>query len=287
MRTLKMKTILSALALVGVIGILSPGFASLIPEGNSVSMALPSLAEPSTVAPAEGNDDDSSREAAMEALKPLQVILGKWRGTTRREYERFKAVDHHEWVWDLKSDPDQPALVMESDKSPYFRSASLTWDAKDKQFRLTGITPEKETQVYTGDFTEPVREVEGDDNKLQRVFVLTLTETEESAKDRKERWQIQIAQQNNNRYLLQVDRRRGRAAFRRYDTVSTQREGTSFAISDSDYGEKECLISQGLGTIAVSYKGRTYWVCCSGCKAAFEEEPETWIARAAARKKKQ
>ena len=52
-------------------------------------------------------------------------------------------------------------------------------------------------------------------------------------------------------------------------------------MSDSDYGDKTCIISQGLGTISVSYKGKSYWVCCTGCKAAFEAEPETWIARAA------
>lgn len=229
--------------------------------------------------------DDGGREATMEALKPLQVMLGKWRGTTRREFDRFKAVDSHEWIWDLKTDPKQPALVMKSNKSPYFRSASLTWDADKKIFQLTATTPEKEVQTFVGTFSEPVREVEGDDNELQRVFSLKLTETEKSAGDRRERWQVEFSQQSNDRYLLQLDRRRGKAAFRRHDTVSTQREGTSFAINDSDYGEKECLISQGLGTIALSYKGKTYWVCCSGCKAAFEEEPEVWIFRAEARKK--
>lgn len=39
------------------------------------------------------------------------------------------------------------------------------------------------------------------------------------------------------------------------------------------------MISQGLGTTQVSYKGKSYWVCCSGCKAAFEEDPEKWIAK--------
>ena len=63
------------------------------------------------------------------------------------------------------------------------------------------------------------------------------------------------------------------------DTIGCQRTGTSFALSDSDYGEKTCVISQGLGTTAVSFQGKTYWVCCSGCKAAFEEEPAKWIAR--------
>ena len=254
----------------------SPNTSAALLRGNSLGILPVGLSL----------SDDTGRQATMEALKPLQVMLGKWRGTTRREFERFKAVDSHEWIWDLKTNPKHPALVMKSNKSPYFRAASLTWDADKKVFELTATTPQKEVQVFTGTFSEPVQDVEGDDNKLHRVFSLKLTETEESAKDRRERWQVEISQQNNDRYLLQIDRRRGKAAFRRYDTVSTQREGTSFAVDDSDYGDKECLISQGLGTIPVSYKGKTYWVCCSGCKAAFEEEPEVWIARAAEREKK-
>ncbi|MBC8117186.1 MAG: YHS domain-containing protein [Candidatus Saccharimonas sp.] len=46
------------------------------------------------------------------------------------------------------------------------------------------------------------------------------------------------------------------------------------------------MISQGLGTISVSYKGKSYWVCCSGCKAAFDDEPEKWIAKFEAMQKK-
>ena len=28
----------------------------------------------------------------------------------------------------------------------------------------------------------------------------------------------------------------------------------------------------------VSYKGETFWVCCSGCADAFKENPEKYIA---------
>lgn len=220
-------------------------------------------------------------QAVMGQLKPLQVMLGNWRGTTRKEYEGFKAVDNHEWVWDLQGDPSRPALSVSSDKSPYVRSAKLTWDPSNSKFLLTATDADGVTREYAGDYTDPVREVTGPDDKLHRVFRLELTQTADSAEQTGgETWQIAFAQQENNRYLLEVAKRRGNAAFRRYDTVSTQREGTSFALSDSDYGEKTCIISQGLGTTAVSYKGKTYWVCCSGCKAAFEEDPETWIARA-------
>jgi YHS domain-containing protein len=36
-------------------------------------------------------------------------------------------------------------------------------------------------------------------------------------------------------------------------------------------------VTGGLGTIAVSYKGQTYYVCCGGCKDAFEADPEKYV----------
>jgi hypothetical protein len=224
---------------------------------------------------------EASRQSIMKNLKPLQVMLGNWRGTTRKEYGDSKAVDLHEWIWDLQTDRKQPALVLKSDKSPYLQIARLTWVADIAKFSLTATNSDGATREYVGDYTDPVHEIVGPDDKMHRVFRLELTQTEESAKQEGgETWQVAFSQQENNRYLLEIDKRRGKAAFRRYDTVSTQREGTSFALSDSDYGDKTCIISQGLGTIAVSHKGKTFWVCCSGCKAAFDAEPEVWIARA-------
>jgi YHS domain-containing protein len=51
----------------------------------------------------------------------------------------------------------------------------------------------------------------------------------------------------------------------------------------------ECVVTGGKGTIAINYKGATYYVCCSGCKQAFNENPEKILAeykqRVAARNK--
>ncbi|MCP4510175.1 MAG: YHS domain-containing protein, partial [Fuerstiella sp.] len=38
------------------------------------------------------------------------------------------------------------------------------------------------------------------------------------------------------------------------------------------------VVTGGLGTIAVSYKGKKYYVCCQGCVQAFNDDPETIIA---------
>jgi hypothetical protein len=222
-------------------------------------------------------------QSVISHLQPLQVLLGQWRGTTRREYENFKAVDQHEWVWDLRTTPEQPALVINSDKSPYVKSGRLTWDTATQKFLLSTTDAGGVTRTFTGDYSEPVHEVVGSDDKLHKVF--TLLFDQDKAGEDGEQWQLAIAQQENNRYLLEVGKRRGQASFNRFDTVSTQREGTSLAASDTDYAEKACIISEGLGTMEITYKGRSYWVCCTGCRAAFDEDPEKWIALAAQRDK--
>ena len=46
------------------------------------------------------------------------------------------------------------------------------------------------------------------------------------------------------------------------------------------------VVSGGIGTSTVSYKGETFYVCCSGCAEAFRENPEKYIAEFEAKKKK-
>jgi len=234
-----------------------------------------------TTATGDAVDGEGGLDVVMDRMKPLQILLGQWRGITRKE----QALVPQQWIWDLKTDPDQPALVLKSAESPYFRDGRLTWLAREKAFEFSGINSQGKRQVLRGNFSQPPRQVAGDaDDQPQMTFKLELTETGETRMPTG--WKLVLNQQENNRMLVELSRRRGRGMFRLEDTIGCQREGTSFALSDTDYGEKTCVISQGLGTTPVSYKGKTYWVCCSGCKAAFEEEPEKWIARFEAMKAK-
>ena len=222
------------------------------------------------------NESDSGeRRSILAAMMPLQIMLGAWRGTTRNQVGDFNAVDEPSWVWDFQTDRDHPAMVMTSEGSPYIREARLTWLPGDDLFQMTLTDPEGKTRTLSGTFSRQPEDVQGDDKKLHRTYKLELTESQ--PQDEKDQWQIVFNQQENNRYLMELYKRRG-SSFRRFDTVSTQRQGTSIAANDEDYGERTCVISGGLGTIQVSYEGKSYWVCCTGCKAAFEEDPVSWIA---------
>ncbi len=71
-------------------------------------------------------------------------------------------------------------------------------------------------------------------------------------------------------------------AFYRLAEVGYTRQGIAFAAGESG---PVCIVTEGRGTIQVSYKGKTYHVCCSGCRDLFNENPEAVLAEAAERQK--
>ncbi len=213
------------------------------------------------------------RRLIVAAMDGIQVILGSWKGTTDKQVGDFKALDAPNWVWDFRTERGQPALVMKSEKNLYVTEARLTFLPDRQIYQMVAHDKDGKARTLEGEFTSPVEEFEGDDRRVHRKFKLQLTEVG----DAKDALKLTLNQQDNNRYLMEVEKKKG-GRFQRIVTVGTQREGSSFALSDTDYKDKTCVISGGLGTSQVSYNGKSYWVCCSGCKAAFDEEPARWVA---------
>ena len=229
--------------------------------------------------------DEKKAQVTLAALQPFQVLLGDWSWGTRKAFGDFsKTGEDLKWVWDFQSQPNQPALKGVSDGNPYFQKIWLTWVPDDDKFQLTGKTPEGEARILQGNWTddgEP-REV-SDGKKLQHTHKLQLTQVSPAEGDQ---WQITLSQLDNNQYLMVMARRPAAGKqFAQLDVVRQQRMGTSFAVADSDNPGPKCIISGGLGTIQVQYKGKSYPVCCSGCAAAFKDDPEKWLAKLAEKEK--
>jgi hypothetical protein len=74
----------------------------------------------------------------------------------------------------------------------------------------------------------------------------------------------------------------GRDSYARLAEVGSTRKGRSFAKAVAS--GPECVVTGGLGTIAVEYLGRTYYVCCTGCRDLFREDPERVLAEYRERK---
>ena len=86
-----------------------------------------------------------------------------------------------------------------------------------------------------------------------------------------------------NRLILLFERKLGSILMRLCE-IGFTREGGDFAKGATG---PECIVTGGKGSIAVSYKGKTYYVCCSGCKELWEEDPEACIKDAAKRAKEE
>ncbi|HEY2249855.1 MAG TPA: hypothetical protein VGH74_02300 [Planctomycetaceae bacterium] len=223
--------------------------------------------------------------AVIAALQPLQILLGDWRWITNKEFGGTKkAAEDLKWVWDFKTDETQPSLTATSDLHPYFKQIWLTYLPDDDKFKATAQAPDGQRRVFLGTWTEGGEpKEESDGKKIQHTFKMQLNQTSPAEGDQ---WQLVMNQLDNNQYLTNLTRRP--ATGKQYgplDVVRQQRLGTSFAVADSDNPGPKCIISGGLGTMSVSYKGKSYPVCCSGCAAAFNDDPEKWLAKLAAREK--
>jgi hypothetical protein len=214
--------------------------------------------------------------AVKKNLRPLvRGVIGKWNGTIFQK----AGVEKVDWVYDVKTDETHPALKMTTKTGGYLKEGRLTYLPDEEKYEFTAIENDGTKSVFLGEFfVEPHDVVDGVETKIvQRAYTLILTRDADSPKSKLEK--VVFNQLDNGRYLLELHDKR-----RKFDTINTMREGRTFGV-DEGYGEKECIISQGLGTISIPYKGKTYWVCCSGCKAEFDADPDKWIAKYAALKK--
>lgn len=82
---------------------------------------------------------------------------------------------------------------------------------------------------------------------------------------------------NENRMLVLFERRpQNQSFFTRVGEVGYQRQGTKIAAVGGS--GPICVVTGGAGTIAVMHQGKTYYVCCTGCRDAFLDDPAGILA---------
>jgi hypothetical protein len=219
------------------------------------------------LAPALAADADDKSEA-KEALKELQEFIGSWRGTGGSDKPRPGPRDpvwneNLSWAWRFKG--DDAWLSMNVKDGKLFKSAELRYLPKKKRYQLTATDQDGKKLVFEG-------KIERDTLKLERINPETKATEQITMNTAAEgdRFIYRIAHKNE-----------GTTLWRKDYVIAFTREGVSLGKVDK---KNECVVSGGLGTIAVSYKGETYYVCCSGCADAFKENPEKYINEFKAKK---
>lgn len=201
----------------------------------------------------------TEKAAAQEALGAFNSFIGGWRGAgqVRRGSRAGAWQEDGIFVWNF--DDGGVAIQYDIKEGKHIRTALVTWDPKAKAFRMNAAFADKVQREYTGKFEKN----------------LLVLESKPDAKDYVSR--VTMRQLNEKRMLVLYETRKAAQSFyRRLGEVGYTREGTRLASSDST--GPECVVSGGAGTIAVSYKGKKYYVCCTGCRDAFNDDPEGILA---------
>ncbi|MGD9855779.1 MAG: YHS domain-containing protein [Planctomycetaceae bacterium] len=210
----------------------------------------------------------AERPPAQEGLERFNSLIGEWRGVgqPQRGSNRGAWRQTGEWVWNFEN--DAVAIDYNVTDGKLLTTARLTHDPKSGLYRLLVTNTEGIERAHTGRL---------EDNKL----VLESSPDDAGAVSR-----ITVTLLNDDRTLvLHEQRAANQQRFFRVAEVGYTRAGVRLARPGS--GQPECIVTGGAGTMEVTYQGKTYYVCCSGCKQAFDDDPAGIIAEAAERRKRE
>lgn len=196
-----------------------------------------------------------------QALRAFQDLIGIWRAAgnpegTLADKQKGFWTETIAWEWQFKG--KEVWLKAEFQKGKFLSAAELRYLPESKQYQLTATTADKQTQTFLGSFTDRRLVVERTDKATQETHRLVFTLL------------------HANRFLYRYEvRAEGKPLFATRYQVGATKEGVPFATAGSV--QPECVVSGGLGTSPVMFMGKTYYVCCSGCRDAFRDEPEKYV----------
>jgi hypothetical protein len=214
-----------------------------------------------------GNVRADDKEAAKEALKNLQEFIGGWKGNggpfKPRPASSELWSETIEWGWNFKG--AEPSLTLKIEKGRHFKEGQLRYLAAKKLYELTLTDAKGGKRTFEGDYKDnylTLERIDSDTKETQKVVMNTAAE--------------------GVRFVYRYERKpEGRTSFIKDYQVAATKLGESLGKTEK---KNECVVSGGVGTMAVTYKGETFYVCCSGCRDEFNANPEKYVKEFKAKK---
>jgi hypothetical protein len=221
--------------------------------------------------PTSAASADKDQAKVKDALRELQDFIGGWKGSGSKKFnptprDTFWS-ETVQWNWRFKG--DDVWLEVEFKGGKLFKIAEVRYLLDKKQYQMKATPVEgKEKLVFLGTLKDEKLTFERTDGKTKEVQRIRMNTAAEGI-----------------RFIYLVDRQsEGATIWRQEAMVQTTKIGESLARKEKK--GPECVVSGGLGTSTVSYMGETFYVCCSGCRDAFNENPKKYVDEFKAKKGK-
>lgn len=218
------------------------------------------------LAPVSAKDDEPKSPKA--ALQMLNEYIGNWNGSGNPDKPKPDPKDiwkeSIELGWKFKGKDSWLILNFNNDKK--FKGGEMRYSMEKKVYLLTLLDKQDKKLLFEGELKEPYLTFERTDPDTKELQQIKMNLAGDGA-----RLTFRYGTASSGKKLIAKDY-----------VVGCTKEGFSLGAKEK---KNECIVSGGLGTSAVSYKGQTYYVCCSGCRDAFNEDPEKYIKEYEAKKK--
>lgn len=206
------------------------------------------------------------KDVAKEALQELNDYIGQWKGSGTVPDDKFLIwPENADWSWRFKGKETWLELKIPDGKN--FKGGEMRYLPDDEVYEFTAVDKDNKKHVFKGT-------LKGSRLILERTDPAT-----------KEGQRIEMYMAGGGiRFIYDYKVKPANLTlyFPKFQVAYTKK-GETFGTAAK---KVECLVTGGLGTIAVSYNGMTYYVCCSGCRDAFNENPAKVIADYEKKKKK-
>jgi hypothetical protein len=203
------------------------------------------------------------------SLAALQDYIGVWKGVgqPRRGSTKGAWTEQADWAWKFAG--GRAAIAFESPQGKFFKSGELRPGEKPGQFVLIGTLPDGKSQErYIGSLNDEGRLVLKAEKPAEgRPAQISFRQVAEGA-----------------RMLILFEATAGSETLARLAEVGYTRQGSGFGQGSTG---PECVVTGGYGSIAVQHNGKTYYVCCTGCRDLFNDDPEGVLAEYRERKAKE
>jgi hypothetical protein len=212
--------------------------------------------------------DVEDKQEAKERLKELQDYIGSWKGSGGPDKPRPGPRDPVwnetiDWSWRFKGDDAWLAVAFKDGK--YYKTGQMRYLPHKKAYQLTLVDQGDKKAVFEGGIKNEILTLQRLDPETKGTQQITMN----------------IAGDGVRFIYRQAHRDAGKTFWVKDFMVASTKEGESLGKTEK---KNECIVSGGVGTMPVTYKGETYWVCCSGCRDAFNENPEKYISEYKAKK---
>jgi ribosomal protein L24E len=210
---------------------------------------------------------DEKQADQKERLSKLQGLVGAWRGAgqLQRSSTKDSWFEETDWAWSFEK--GEVALIANQPKAKYFSQLRLAAGNAAGEYILAA------TPAASGD---PARYTGRLDDQGQLVVTL-----DQPRDDLPRRLSFRFTAGGDRLVLLMEKKGLAGDQLVRLAEVGYTRQGSGFG---KNVTQRECIVTGGLGTIEVSHDGKTYYVCCTGCRDYFNENPKQVLAEYAQRK---